>query len=253
MATRPSTAKRNGAIDPALPQKKRARRRLIGAGALCLLAAVLLPAVFDSEPRQARDAIQVRIPSRDTPITEPVAPSASGTVQALGGSVAQPGVPEDSAASAAAQRADASPAAKPETPSAPKPEGAAAASAVAPKADGRPETPPVARPEPRPDARPDPKTKPDARPDPIAKLAETQAGKGGAFHLQVGAYASDKTATEQVERLRKAGQKAYTEKVRTAQGERIRVRAGPFTTREAAEKARAKLKAAGIDAALVAP
>ena len=249
MATRPSTAKRNGAIDPALPQKKRARRRLIGAGALCLLAAVLLPAVFDSEPRQARDAIQVRIPSRDTPITEPVAPSASGTVQAPGGPLAQSGASEDSAAEAGSPRAEESPAIRPEASSSPKPEGAAAA----PKADARPETKPAARTDPKADARPDAKTTRDARTDPIAKLAEAQSGKGGAFHLQVGAYASEKTATEQAERLRKAGQKAYTEKVRTAQGERIRVRAGPFTTREAAEKARARLKAAGIDAALVAP
>ena len=47
--------------------------------------------------------------------------------------------------------------------------------------------------------------------------------------------------------------KAYTETVKTDRGERIRVRVGPFTTREAAEEAREKLKAAGLSAALIAP
>jgi len=39
--------------------------------------------------------------------------------------------------------------------------------------------------------------------------------------------------------------------VSTTQGERTRVRVGPFTTRDEAEKARATLKLAGIDSSIV--
>ena len=71
--------------------------------------------------------------------------------------------------------------------------------------------------------------------------------------MQIGAFASPKGVAEQTERARKAGFKAYTEKLATPQGERTRVRVGPFPSRDAAEAARAKLRAAGIESTLVAP
>ena len=88
--------------------------------------------------------------------------------------------------------------------------------------------------------------KPDLKPE---AEAETRAG---AFHLQVGAFASEKAAAEQAERVRKVGGKAYTERVKTQQGDRIRVRVGPFATREAAEQARNRLRAAGVEVSVVA-
>ncbi|WP_341648746.1 hypothetical protein [Thauera humireducens] len=42
--------------------KKRARRRLVGAVALALLAAVVLPMMMDQEPRPASGDIQITIP-----------------------------------------------------------------------------------------------------------------------------------------------------------------------------------------------
>ena len=50
-----SNAKQSAALDPALPQKKRARRRVVGALAVCVAAAIVLPVVLDSEPRQIRE------------------------------------------------------------------------------------------------------------------------------------------------------------------------------------------------------
>jgi len=47
------------------------------------------------------------------------------------------------------------------------------------------------------------------------------------------------------------GVKTYTEVVSTKTGDVTRVRAGPFATREAAEKARAQLKKAGLDGHVV--
>lgn len=45
--------------------RRRGRRRLVGAIALVLLAVIVLPMVFDAEPRQGTPAVSVRIPSED--------------------------------------------------------------------------------------------------------------------------------------------------------------------------------------------
>lgn len=56
------------ALDPALTQKKRARRRLVGALVLGVVAAIVLPLVLDSEPRQTINDVQIEIPPRDAPL-----------------------------------------------------------------------------------------------------------------------------------------------------------------------------------------
>ena len=53
-------------------------------------------------------------------------------------------------------------------------------------------------------------------------------------------------------KLSAAGVKSYTEPVKTSKGELTRVRAGPFDSKEAAEKARAKLEAMGLKPGAVA-
>lgn len=45
--------------------KRRSRRRLVGAVALVLLAVIVLPMVFDTEPRQTEPSVSVRIPPED--------------------------------------------------------------------------------------------------------------------------------------------------------------------------------------------
>ena len=62
-------------LDPALPEKRRARRRLIGATALVLAAIIGLPMIFDSEPKPFSDDIAIQIPARDAPATRQSAPS----------------------------------------------------------------------------------------------------------------------------------------------------------------------------------
>jgi DedD protein len=55
--------------------KKRGRRRLVGAVALVLAAVIVLPMVFDPEPKRAEVAVPVRIPGEnETPFTPKVAP-----------------------------------------------------------------------------------------------------------------------------------------------------------------------------------
>jgi DedD protein len=45
--------------------KRRGRRRLVGAVALVLLAVIVLPMVFDPEPRRPAPPVSVRIPGQD--------------------------------------------------------------------------------------------------------------------------------------------------------------------------------------------
>lgn len=59
------TKRRSKVNDPILPEKKRARRRLIGAVALALAAIIGLPMVLDSDPKPLPDDINIRIPSKD--------------------------------------------------------------------------------------------------------------------------------------------------------------------------------------------
>src|SRR4051812_22956013 len=57
--------------------KRRGRRRLVGAVALVLLAVVVLPMVFDPEPRRPAPPVNVRIPGEDdTAFAPKLAPAA---------------------------------------------------------------------------------------------------------------------------------------------------------------------------------
>jgi DedD protein len=52
-------------------------------------------------------------------------------------------------------------------------------------------------------------------------------------------------------KVEKLGLKTYAQVAETAQGHRIRVRVGPFASRDEAEKAQAKIKAAGEQAVVL--
>lgn len=58
-------SRKNSGDNVALPEKKRARRRLIGAVALVLAAIIGLPMVFDSEPQPGKSKIAIEIPAKD--------------------------------------------------------------------------------------------------------------------------------------------------------------------------------------------
>lgn len=71
------------------------------------------------------------------------------------------------------------------------------------------------------------------------------------FVVQVGAFADAASAREARQRVEKAGLKTYTQVAQTPSGDRVRVRVGPFATREEAEAALAKAKAAGLTAVVL--
>jgi DedD protein len=104
--------------------------------------------------------------------------------------------------------------------------------------------PEVPREKPKPAVKPQ-TAKPAKAPAKTAKRA-TQAA-GGQFVVQVIALADAEKAQRMQSQIAAAGIKSYTEIVKTVKGDVTRVRAGPFATREAAEKARDQLKSLGMN------
>jgi len=195
--------------DEELQLKRRARRRLIGAIVLVTVIIVVLPMVLDSEPKPVSHDIAVQIPSPDAGTFTPKVVPLPGSKAATG------------ASKAAESKAAAAP------PVSPSPEPVTAAPRETAK-----ETPKLAKTAP---------AKPAKAPKPAAKPA------GGQFAVQVIALADAEKAKQMQAKISAAGIKAYTEIVKTAKGDVTRVRAGPYATREAAEKAREQLKAIGMN------
>jgi DedD protein len=87
----------------------------------------------------------------------------------------------------------------------------------------------------------------EGKPDP-AKSAEK---KGGKFIIQVAALASRDKVNELQIKLQNAGIKSYTQKVATQSGDRTRIRVGPFSSKEEAEKVRMKIVKLGLNGTLM--
>jgi DedD protein len=64
-----SVGENAGRAEPADTVRIRARRRLIGAAALLLTVAIVVPMVLDPEPKRVSDNIAIDIPSERTPFT----------------------------------------------------------------------------------------------------------------------------------------------------------------------------------------
>jgi DedD protein len=128
--------------------------------------------------------------------------------------------------------------------------------ALAPLTPAAPAEPQVAKVEPAP-AAPEPApapvvpTKPSA---PATSPAATNAAPAAAsapatgerFVVQVGAYADQARAREVRLKIERAGLKTYTQVAKTSEGNRIRVRLGPFNTRAEADKVAQKIKSLGL-------
>ena len=184
--------------------KRRGRRRLVGAIALVLAAVIVLPMVFDSEPKGSAPPVSVRIPGEDdTGFTPKVTPKS-------------PPLPEQKAAEKPVAKA-AEKAPELEKP-APKIEVAVT------KGSENPPAPAVAE-------------------QKRAEAALTGATGAEQFMVPAGAYVDP---TGVVEKLKEAKVPYYTEPIATKQGTVTRVRAGPFASREAAEKALEQLRGLGL-------
>ena len=216
--------------DEELQLKRRARRRLIGAIVLVTAIVVALPMVLDTEPKPIGGEVSIKIPSPElggfTSRVVPVAPPAETR-------------PE--------------PAAKlsPETKSAPKvgaaPEGKKSAATPAPAP-----APGAGTPVPEKAGKAAETESPARTTNPAPKKPPSKKPAAPPFAVQIVALADAEKAKQVQAQIAAAGIKVYTEVVKTAKGDVTRVRAGPFPTRAAAEKARDQLQAAGLSGNVVA-
>lgn len=237
-AGRKKTGKSSDVDDPVLPEKKRARRRLVGAVTITLAAIIVLPMVFDSEPQTVSQDLLIDIPSRDKPSAtvsrEPVKKKAEEkpTVVASADKPAETVAPspQDKKETAAKPAGSAAKEAGKADPAKDKP-------AATSKADAKSDT----KTEPKPDTKTDQAKKQD---DPIGQLIaqNAKADEQGNFVIQVAAVSTQDKAKELQDKLQKAGLTSYTQKVALKDGgERIRIRIGPLPSRKEVNSTCAKL------------
>ena len=204
-------------VGPVHDARVRARRRLIGAVVLLAAGMVLFPWLFESKPRPLPLDIAIDVARKDSaalPKPVPVAPRA-----------AKPTPPPDAGNEApAAVALEAAPNKLEASPPVPQPSAPAAVVAAAPA------------PAPTPAATPQGAASPPA--------AAASAGTGR-FVVQVGAFNEATALREARGKVERLGLKTYTQVIETASGARTRVRVGPFETRDEADRASARLKAAG--------
>ncbi|MDF0504598.1 SPOR domain-containing protein [Burkholderia cenocepacia] len=213
-------------LDPTLPEKQRARRRLVGAIALVVAAVIVLPMVLDSHPKPVTDDIAIDIPNR--PAHQAVAPRDDDVSDVQAG-VAHDEPPASDTTVAAAPAPAPKDAAKP----AAKPDTTTTASVTPPK----------------PAPKPAPATVANAgAASPDSGDASSPASPAGArFAVQLGSFKDDATARSWATKLKSAGVPAYVEHRKQADGSTATLlRAGPFADRSAASAAIAKVREAGL-------
>lgn len=195
--------------------KKRARRRLVGAIALVLLMVTILPMVLDdrsdSLPQQE---IEISIPSRDSEdFTSSITPytPSSDVTAADQKPLSDPVVTQGHSEADSSQAEESTPAI-----------GAAV---------GQPSSGSVDQ---------------AAMATPSVIPADVQT-----FSVQIGVFSDAANVKKLQDNLTGKGIASSTEKLQTSQGEKIRLRAGPFATRELAEDALTTIKDAGLSGMII--
>jgi DedD protein len=86
----------------------------------------------------------------------------------------------------------------------------------------------------------------EGRPAPDGAESAASAAKPPRFVVQAGAYTDAAALREARQKVEKLGLKTYTQVIEANGSARTRVRVGPFESRDEAEKAAARIKAAGL-------
>lgn len=206
--------------DPAA-LRRRARRRLVGAVAIALTAIVVVPMLFDPDPKPLGSDVDIRIPAQETPFAPPS--SASPAPQAPGA----PQAPKGAETTDAPMPAPAEP-----TPTSPPPHTQALAPEL-PKDAKKPAVKPARENEKTDTVQP--------RSDPVF------ASKG--YYLQLGAFSSEANARALQAKAQAAGFKAD---MADSNGQ-YRIRVGPIPERDKAMEVMAKLRSKGFSPVIIGP
>lgn len=243
--------------DAQLPLKKRARRRLVGAIALAVLAAVVLPMVMDQAPQAPVQDVQIRIPGQEQappfspkslaakPAEVPAAKAAPAPAVEKPAAVASE-KPVDKPVEKVAEKAPEKPTSEAAKPTA-KTEKKPAEKAVEKPAEKTPEKPVAAK-----NGGDESQRAAAILAGKPAETAPAQKATGGEFVILIGAFSNPANVKQLQTKLSELGLKVYTETLDSPQGKKTRVRAGPFPSRDAADKALEKMKRIGVNG-VVAP
>ncbi|MBB1599432.1 SPOR domain-containing protein [Variovorax sp. UMC13] len=258
--------------------RRRARHRLLGAAVLVLVGVIGFPLLFDTQPRPVAVDIPIEIPDRNkvAPLPAPVAPAAPVAQAPAPAPAPAPAAPAPDNRTRVASNSGTSGGIITETadgrelPSE-RPVAAAPPAETRPEVKPKPEPKPESKPEVRHETKPEPKpavaAKPpaddgararallDGKPPAAAAAAAVKPAAAtdddGRFVVQVGAFAEAEKARDVRQKLEKAGLKTYTNVAKTADGERTRVRVGPFASRAEAERAAGRVKGLSLPAAVL--
>ncbi|MBA3504224.1 MAG: SPOR domain-containing protein [Betaproteobacteria bacterium] len=242
--------------------RRRARRRLIGAIVLALVAATVVPMLLESEPKPLGEEVSVKIPpiddgkfvnrltdsSKREPLSAGSAKVESGKDSA--NADAGPGNQSKKETKETAPRDAAKEvgAAAPAPPAPRKPLVEAEQRVLAPSAKSPAPTGASAANAPAKAGTPAPPTSETSQ---ASEATKSETPKEG-FAVQLAAFADDKGANALANKLKRTGYPAYTESLTTSKSTLWRVRVGPYPSRDAAGAARTKLKDDGYNG-IVAP
>ncbi|MGZ8252643.1 MAG: SPOR domain-containing protein [Methylophilaceae bacterium] len=218
--------------DQEIQFKKRARRRLVGAIALVLIMVAVLPMVLDDHvSKTPQQEIAISIPSQEnSDFTSKIVPVAPATGQEAIVEVPAELPPVPIANPEPAQKAVEKPAKPVAAESLPKTVEA------------------VAKSQPAKTEAPKPKKEAAARLVDDKKVAEAATGP---VYVQIGVFSDAANVKQLQQKLSALSLKSYTEKIDTPKGEKTRLRAGPFASRQDAESALVKLKDVGLNGMIV--
>ena len=245
------TAAVNEPADAVQKARSRARQRLIGAAVLLGIGVVGFPLVFETRPRPIPIDIPIEIPRKEgapaLAMPSARAPAAPDAHRADPAVVAAPvpGIPPRGEV-ITETREDAGlvvpPPARP----------ASAVRTAEPARPSLPERTPKPAPKPAADTKPSSVDHGDgARARALLGGKSPSKPEAARFVVQVGAFADAAVAHETRLKVEKLGLKTYTQVANTADGNRIRVRVGPFGTRDEADRALAKARSAGLSAVVL--
>lgn len=215
--------------EQALILKKRARRRLVGAIALVLLMIIVLPRILQDRANQTtQESIKITMPEQAVTQADAESSGSSAEEQA-------PAVTELSSETEIENLA-----AKQAEPVAQVPTEQAVETRDEPE---------------KPAEKALSVNKPAPKSEPVMPKAEPKTPvatqEKGSFTVQVGVFSDAANVKQLQEKLKQAGFDSHTEKIATPNGQKIRLRAGKFSTRQQASDALNSIKAAGLSGMVI--
>jgi len=211
--------------------REQARRRLMGAVVLLGIGIIGFPLVFQTQPRPLPVDIPIEIPNRE---------QVPALVAAAGSANPAPASPLSNAGQGTASLAS-RPSVGPVPPVPVEVEVLPPSRGEAAEDSGKD----PAREGSKDGSREADKDGPKESPK---DAAEKERGR---FVVQVGSYTDLDTVREVRQKLERMGIKTYTQAAVIEGATRVRVRAGPFSSRQEAQEVQSKLKATGVAASLL--